>query len=139
MMLRLLVFSSIAGLLVGCETESRGTQDPPPAPITPIAMTPAISAAAKAGVSKRLKDPFTAVFSTMLAGQRVFQGQNQIVVCGLVNSKNGFGAYGGDQPFQGIMLAPAGPFQVIAMGEDSPNAAALVAGSCRLSGLPLSQ
>jgi len=102
-------------------------------------MTPAISTAAKAGVSKRLKDPFSAVFGTMVAGRRVFQGQNQVVVCGVVNAKNGYGAYGGDQPFQGIMPAPAGPFQVVAMGEDSPNAAALVTGSCRLSGLSLPQ
>lgn len=49
----------------------------------------------KAQVSARLKDPASARFSNV----HYYDGGPVEVVCGSVNSKNGFGGYTGDQTF----------------------------------------
>jgi hypothetical protein len=52
--------------------------------------------AAKLAVQERLRDPGSARFDAIAVHDR---GGGKVVVCGLVNSKNGFGGYAGDTPF----------------------------------------
>ncbi|MBZ9757843.1 hypothetical protein LB524_21385 [Mesorhizobium sp. ESP6-5] len=51
----------------------------------------------KAGVQSRLKDPNSAMFSSIVATST--QGGKLITICGLVNAKNSFGGYTGSQVF----------------------------------------
>jgi hypothetical protein len=50
----------------------------------------------KKGVASSLKDPMSAQFGVMSAGQK---SDGIIIVCGFVNAKNFFGGYAGAQPF----------------------------------------
>lgn len=65
---------------------------------------------AEASVRAKLKDPASAVFSQVrIVGSGVDQR-----VCGLVNAKNSFGGYTGDQRFVSFLSA------VAYVGEDDP-------------------
>jgi hypothetical protein len=51
-------------------------------------------------VKSRLRDPGSATFSNISAQNRVLtDGKTQTIICGLVNSKNGFGGYAGATAF----------------------------------------
>jgi hypothetical protein len=106
-------------------------------PVQRVELTPELTAAIQNGVRRGLKDPNSAMFGTIIAGQRVWQGQNEIVACGYVNSKNSFGGYVGMQPFTGKLFPSTGQFQLVATGDESPNAALMIGSSCRGAGLPI--
>lgn len=51
-------------------------------------------------VKSKLRDPESARFSNISAQNRLYSdGSTQTVICGLVNSKNGFGGYAGATAF----------------------------------------
>nr|WP_180167713.1 hypothetical protein [Stenotrophomonas sp. SbOxS2]NYU00933.1 hypothetical protein [Stenotrophomonas sp. SbOxS2] len=84
-------------------------------------------AAIKAGLETQLKDASSARFSNVrVDGEGSF--------CGLVNSKNGFGAYGGYTPVTGLLFDMNGKLTAHVMGLDSPEAVQLV---CEDKGLSL--
>lgn len=55
---------------------------------------------AKAAVAKKLKDPYSARFEDLRLGSAPnVKGEPTERVCGFVNAKNSYGAYGGRTPF----------------------------------------
>jgi hypothetical protein len=51
-------------------------------------------------VKSKLRDPGSATFSNISAQNRILSdGKTQTIICGLVNSKNGFGGYAGASAF----------------------------------------
>jgi hypothetical protein len=127
-------FLALVALLGGCVASGQQQQL---YPVQRIDLTPEIRTAIENGVRHGMKDPYSAMFGTIIAGQRVWQGQNEIVACGYVNSKNSFGGYVGMQPFEGKLSPTTGQFQLVATGDQSPNAALMIGGSCRGAGLPI--
>jgi len=60
------------------------------------------------------------------------------VVCGNVNARSASGAYGGDEPFVAKIYPDAGSsFELVAMGDGSPNARLVVGSTCHAAGLPV--
>lgn len=51
---------------------------------------------ARVAVRDKLRDPDSAQFGTIVVRDKPEFG---VVVCGMVNTKNGFGGYSGEQPF----------------------------------------
>lgn len=84
-----------------------------------------------------MKDPDSAKFGPIRASGRVWNSRKEIVVCGFINSKNSFGGYTGAVPYIGKVYDLNGDFDLIAMGDETPNAALMVAGSCRAAGIPI--
>jgi hypothetical protein len=69
---------------------------------TPVKLTDKQLIAVRKGVAQSLKDPESARFGRIIAGQ-TSQG---IVVCGYVNGKNSYGGYIGEKPFVGVLVEP---------------------------------
>jgi hypothetical protein len=132
-MLRKLALLSVI-LLSGCETASSDTivwGDHVP-------MTPDFQQAVAQAVKSNLKDPYSAVMGPSSARGRIRNGVRELVVCGYVNAKNSFGGYNGMQPYEGVYSMATQHFNIIAMGDESPNAGLMIASSCRAAGLPIS-
>ena len=53
------------------------------------------------GVKRKLRDPESARFGRYAAAK---QSDGSIVVCGWVNSKNGYGGYAGFGPYYGVLF-----------------------------------
>ena len=68
--------------------------------LPPIALDALQLAAIRRDVAERLRDPESARLKDIKAGR----DDKSILVCGLVNAKNGFGGYTGFTPFIGMML-----------------------------------
>lgn len=92
--------------LTGCVAPSQPMATKPvSAPVStwaPFTLSPSQEAAVKASVTGTLKDPESARFGTIAASK---DGTGTITVCGLVNAKNSFGGYTGNQPFNGLLFA----------------------------------
>jgi hypothetical protein len=72
----------------------------PPAPAKVAQLPPMDVDVAKMVVLKKLRGPDSAKFGTInVYGDRKLKGLNVGVACGSVNSKNGFGGYGGFRNF----------------------------------------
>lgn len=80
---------------------------------SPVAITEEMRGQIEAGTRQALKDPESARFGT-IAGAQTPDGN--ISVCGLVNAKNSFGGYTGEQPFFGVFYPRAGFFEFRTMG-----------------------
>jgi hypothetical protein len=52
---------------------------------------------AKGDIKRQLKDPYSAKWGVITASRDTLDSNSKPFVCGNVNSKNGFGAYGGMQ------------------------------------------
>jgi hypothetical protein len=103
--------------------------------VDPIPVSLALEEVITTGIRQRLADPASARFGTMLAGERTLGGRHEIVVCGMVNAKN---PAGGDKPFMARVYPDAGStFELVAMGDESPNSRFAVEGDCRAAGLPI--
>lgn len=104
---------------------------PPPAPsdnqrVDPMPISLALEEIITAGVRQHLKNPITARFETMLAGERTLNGHHEIVVCGYVDDK---GSPGGDEPFIGKIYPDAGnSFELVAINDVSVGSACNAAG-----------
>ena len=102
-----------------------------------IPMTPDFARAVDTVVRMNLKDPASAIMGPARARGRLNNGEAEIVICGFVNAKNGYGGYNGQQIYIGVYSKAANSFKIIAMGDEADDAASMIAGSCRLSGIPV--
>jgi len=98
--------------------------------VDPIPISLALEEIITAGVRQHLRNPITAKFGTMLAGERTLSGRHEIVVCGYVDDK---GAPGGNEPFIGKIYPDNGnSFELVAINDD-----ASVGGACHMAGLAM--
>lgn len=100
-------------------------------------MTADFSHAVGQAVRNNLKDPYSAVLGPARARARIRNGVKEIVICGYVNAKNSFGGYNGQQIYVGVYSQATQRFDIVAMGDQSPNAALMVQGSCKAAGIPV--
>jgi hypothetical protein len=102
-----------------------------PLPSTPVSLTDANEAAIQNGVRSSLKDPESARIRALAASQT---SDGVIHVCGMVNARNSFGGYVGDQPFIGQLAGPT--FVVTNMASPAYDfSMPMVLGQCRRVGL----
>ncbi|WP_245429361.1 hypothetical protein [Mesorhizobium sp. WSM3860] len=107
-------------------------------PVDSIPISLALEEIITAGVRQHLKDPVSAKFGTMLAGERTVNGRQEIVVCGFVDDKRASVRSGDGKAFIAKIYPDAGnSFKLVAMGGESPNAGLAVAGACRSAGLAI--
>ncbi|MBZ9659771.1 hypothetical protein LB523_12015 [Mesorhizobium sp. ESP-6-4] len=91
------------------------------------ALTEMQTAAIEQTISSTLKDPSSALFGDIDAAN---VGGGQVLVCGSVNAKNGFGGYAGTIPFQGHIWPPDRSFYIDALASDESDALR-VASQCK--------
>lgn len=129
---QLLLFASLCGCVA--------TTPPPPEPATsqradPIAVSLALEETITIGVRQHLKNPVTARFGPILAGERTVNGRKEIVVCGSVDDRNAAGRSADYEPFLGKIYPDADDsFELAAMGNTQQGA---IADACRAAGLPI--
>lgn len=113
---------------MGCEPPSKHAQQQeaakPPKQVSTQPQSPpagqyrlseAEQLAIQTGIRTHLKDPTTPLFGGMEAAR----GDNGFIyVCGMVNAKNSYGGYTGDQPYFGMLIgdAPRAAFAVVGFG-----------------------
>ena len=90
--------------------------DDPGGPFGPAKVSKADIALAQGTVRAALLDPASANFGPVGAGQNP---RGRVVICGLVNGKNAFGGYTGDQYFYGALSADRSTFFVNGIGGNS--------------------
>ncbi len=90
------------GFLVPCVAVSGCA---PGNPLPPVALSAPVESAATDAIRASLKDPYSAQFELLRAGQ---DKDGSTLVCGFVNAKNGFGAYGGRKLFAVRVQASGG-------------------------------
>jgi len=131
--MRKTVYLLSAALLCGCvATTPRPVEPGSNQRVDPIPISLALEEIITAGVRQHLKNPVTARFGTILAGERKLNGRDEIVVCGYVDDKRSPGRSGDDELFTGkIYPDAANSFQLDAIGDASIGAA------CRAEGLAL--
>ncbi|MDR9823489.1 hypothetical protein RJJ63_30130 [Rhizobium hidalgonense] len=113
---------------MGCEPPPKQAQEqaasgvpkqakthPQPAPAGQYQLSEKQQSAVQAGVRLSLKDPTSPLFGGMAAARG---DGGFIYVCGMVNAKNSFGGYTGDQPYFGMLIgdAPRAAFAVVGFG-----------------------
>lgn len=86
--------------VAGCQTTQQSAP-PPVEKLEPLELNKQQTAAVHAGASKKLKDPDSAKFSRLSAGQ---SDPKTIHICGYVNARNSFGGFTGDKPFIGLLF-----------------------------------
>jgi hypothetical protein len=88
-------------ILSSCQTSAPSEHKAEAAENTkPYSLTTSESKAVETGVRSVLKDPTSPLFGSM-TGRMSDAGV--VTVCGLVNAKNSYGGYTGDQPYIGII------------------------------------
>lgn len=100
-------------------------------------MTPDFASAVADAVRSNLKDPNSAIMGPARAVGRVRNGVKEIVICGYVNAKNGFGGYNGQQIYIGVYSEQTQRFDIVAMGDQSPNASLMISSSCSGAGIEM--
>ncbi|CDX11294.1 conserved exported hypothetical protein [Mesorhizobium sp. ORS 3324] len=131
--LQLLLAASLCGCVAAAPQPDASGQR-----VNPVPVSLALEEIITTGIRQRLQDPAAAKFGRMLAGERTLNSRREIVVCGYVNAKNSSGGDGGDEPFVAKIYPDAGSsFELVAKGDDSPNARLVVAEACRTAGLPI--
>ncbi len=95
---------------VGKLAEGVETGKPAPSAIVAAALTSSERSAILEAVKSTLKDPYSAVISSVSAKKNA--GGTVIEVCGLINAKNSFGAYVGNRPFFAFATRTAGVLTV---------------------------
>lgn len=128
MQTKAIVAAATAVMLTGCV---------PPAPLDPsqlVLLTPEQAGAVQAGIRGQLKDPTSPLFGTMVAGPGPDGNLN---VCGIVNAKNSFGGYVGDQPYMGILMTTNGQsvFVPTVVASAAPGDSGYVSQQCQRAGL----
>ncbi|AZO69794.1 MAG: hypothetical protein E5V92_21525 [Mesorhizobium sp.] len=127
----LLLAASLCGCVAATPKPDAGSQRVDPVPIS-LALEEIITA----GVRQHLKDPVSAKFGMMLAGERTLNGRREIVACGHVDASRSSGGSG--EPFIAKIYPDAGnSFEFVAMGDEAPNAGLAVAAACRAAGLAI--
>lgn len=127
----LLLAASLCGCVAAKPPAEAGGQRVDPMPVS-LALEEIITA----GVRQHLKDPLSARFGAMLAGERALNGRQEIVVCGHVADK---GSSGDNKPFMAKVYPDAGnSFELVALGDGSPSKGQQVGDACRAAGLSMS-
>lgn len=111
--------------LVGCAAQTMRET------MRPVELTAEQTTQVQDGVRRSLKDPESARFGPM---QAATNEAGDISVCGLVNGRNSYGGYTGEQPFIGGFASRA--FHVTAIGGSFAETMA-VKDVCRDKGLNL--
>ncbi|MGO7817934.1 hypothetical protein ACC684_11715 [Rhizobium ruizarguesonis] len=106
---------------------------PAPAPSGPYRLSEVEQSAIQAGVRLRLKDPTSPLFGGMAATR---DSRGFVYVCGLVNAKNSYGGYAGDQPYFGMLVgnAPTVSFAVVGFGGTDTESGAILS-ACKEYGV----
>lgn len=84
-------------------------------PLPSVALSAPVEAAATDAIKASLKDPYSAQFERMRAGQ---DKDGSTLVCGYVNAKNSFGAYQGRRLFA-VRVPAAGAATVEAFSDEA--------------------
>lgn len=109
--------------LYGCQT---GPQSSALAsePRTPYSLTDADRVAIREGFRTSIRDPNSLVLGEAKATRT---SDGVVTVCGVVNSKNGFGGYTGFVPYLGVLGTQDGRhiFAVVNIGDGSSNPQAI--------------
>lgn len=113
------------------ELQSHPLFSNPSPPFAPVTLTSAQKQAVEAGVKARLKDPTSPLFGRSRA---VRDATGVIYVCGLVNAKNSFGGYIGENLYMGTFIAPT-EFRMDMLSNGTSGANYLVSASCESHGL----
>lgn len=125
MMKQVVLTFAFALTVSGCVATPTAPILPPPPATVPHLLSSDEKDAVKRGLLKNLKDPNSAIFGSMAASQ---SSKSVIYVCGVVNAKNSYGGYTGDQMFMGILgvlpfnKGPYYDFSIISMGGDPAKA-----------------
>lgn len=85
---------------------------------TPVDSRPASQselAMLKTALEGQLKDPYSAKFRNVKVGPKSPAGM--YTACGMVNAKNSYGAYAGEEPFYGQLIPEAKVAIVIGVGD----------------------
>ncbi|TPJ11577.1 hypothetical protein FJ950_11690 [Mesorhizobium sp. B2-3-14] len=126
---QLLLAVSLCGCVAAAPRPDTGDQR-----VNPIPISLALEEIITAGIRQRLPDSASARFGTMLAGERMLDGRQEIVVCGTVNASSGVG----DKPFIAKVYPDAAShFELVAMGDETEAARLQIGGTCRAAGLPI--
>ncbi|MBZ9904588.1 hypothetical protein LB557_01015 [Mesorhizobium sp. BR115XR7A] len=126
---QLLLAVSLCGCVAAAPRPDTGDQR-----VNPIPISLALEEIITAGIRQRLPDSASASFGTMLAGERMLDGRQEIVVCGTVNASSGVG----DKPFIAKVYPDAAShFELVAMGDETEAARLQIGGTCRAAGLPI--
>lgn len=132
--LQLLLAASLCGCVAATPRPDAGGQHVDPVAVSPIPISLALEEIITTGIRQRLKNPISARFGTMLAGERALNGRHEIVVCGSVEDKTPSNGSGGNAPFLAKVYPDIGnTFELVALGDETPN----VGDACRLAGLPI--
>ena len=71
----------------------------------------------KSAMEGRLKDPYSAKLRNVTVGSLDKTGM--LPACGMVNSKNSFGAYAGEEPFYGMVVPDKKVAIIIGVGSEA--------------------
>lgn len=102
-MFGVVVAAAAAGMAAGCNEHTAGATQSAATVHKPITLTAAQRGLIEKAVRATLKDPDSAKFGDIRAG---VSGTGSTNVCGLVNAKNSFGGYVGQQPFTATLTTP---------------------------------
>jgi len=100
-MKRVLLIGALSAALAACNSTTlalKTVNDLKPG--VPTALTSTQTAVVQSSLRKALKDPDSARFGTVAAARGP---DGAITVCGMVNAKNAYGGYTGEQPFMGTL------------------------------------
>ena len=123
-------------ILAGCQASPVSTQTSTATYLKEWRVDSAFRSETQRQVAARLKDPESARFGPIRAVSRIWNGSEELVVCGWVNSKNSFGGYTGQTPYIGKFHKNR-DFELVAMGDASQTSALLVLGACETAGIPI--
>ena len=108
-------------------------------PLTSQAASVALSEAEKkiiqSGVNEKLRDPESSRFKELLASTKDKGDKPLLEVCGLVNSKNGFGGYTGFFPFYGMLASNNKGMQVFILMSSGKDNEATTLHMCQEAGI----
>lgn len=88
--------------------------------------------AVDSGSRVRLKDPYSAVVTKIVAGRDAI---GTLHVCGYINAKNSFGAYVGDVAFSGAIFEQNGKVVFARIGDVTEKGGIIAEALCRQRGL----
>jgi hypothetical protein len=126
---RLLTLAFVASVLAGCQTAQVEPERSSPVPLSSYQIV-----AIQEGVKAALKDPESARFGEIRAGRRP---NGDVIVCGWVNAKNGFGGYTGMEPFNGMLADPSSDRFAFASAGGGRYGSEAVMEVCKMFGVPL--
>ncbi|TWF53266.1 hypothetical protein [Neorhizobium alkalisoli] len=122
-------FYCVAALFIVAAGPATSASAQQAAKFSPVKLTAEQVNTVQRGVRKSLKDPESARFGGFAAAA---ESPNAITVCGVVNAKNSYGGYTGNQPFIGLLF---GKSYLVGKIGGSQQEAAVVITMCRQRGM----